>query len=217
MIKETKGLEQSREENINEYINNKENILNYLRLRFEHDKRLEELNFEHSKQLAPIEDKLNNYAISLYRINSCILFYTKMNNNLNISEIKNNIYDLIISDLGFRYKPTYLECGETIKTYITLKLLLKQEKSNLKIIQHKELNKIKQPISKLESFSYIISLYNTLKLEVKFYNKNISSELYQTEYFSDLSSFLNEIKSQLFNEQTDFKYVKKENFDESKD
>lgn len=111
----------------------------------------------------------------------------------------------------------YRENKELIFEYVTLRLILKQEKSNLKIIQHKELNKIKQPISKLESFSYIISLYNTLKLEVKFYNKNISSELYQTEYFSDLSSFLNEIKMELFNEQTDFKYIKKENFNESKD
>lgn len=207
MITETQTLEDSRKENINEYINNKENILNYLRLRFKYDKELAELKIQQSNKMKPIIDEMKINYVSKQRIDSCIKLYTEKNSNIDILNVCDKIFNFITSELNAQYRYFYIESRSLIYDYITLTLLLKQEKTNIKTYQNGNIAVSKNNICNLGSFKYIQHVYNTISKEIKFYNINISQDLYNTPYFGELTSIISDIKEQIFNEQTNYKYV----------
>lgn len=185
------------------YVMQEYNILReYLTTRLQMDEDLKSFN---NNQTTIKNDKAQTLwedGVSVYRINTAIKMFKKFNGyDSDIKQSADNIFDLIVNDLGSRYKPTYMNSEKLIKEYINSCLEMNEEKIQFKENQKLELDILKNEIYDCGFIPKVLNnVYTNIKLSISSYTALCGSRynMYISEEMKDFQNNLEYLMTDVF-------------------
>lgn len=141
-------------------------------------------------------------GVSVYRIDTAIKMFKKFNGyDSDIKQSADNIFNLIVNDLGSRYKPTYMNSEKLIKEYINYCLEMNQEKVQFKEKQKLELDILKNEIYDCGFIPKVLNnVYTNIKLSISSYTALCGSRynMYISDEMKDFQNNLEYLMTDVF-------------------
>lgn len=132
-------------------------------------------------------------GISVRRVNTSIRMFKNYYNNEDIAETADNVFNLVINDLGSRYKPTYMNSEELVKNYIDSYLQMNKDKAAFKERQRIILDELKSEIYYTGFIPKVLNnAYSNIKLSISSY-----AALCGTRYNMYISNEMADFKNNL--------------------